>query len=80
MDSLNAEWCLSQPQVRKFLHELILEGCGIDLANPLPNGRVLSEYEQGKMKIGIDVFNLFVYDNPKSFIDLRNEVKQREKL
>lgn len=80
MDSLNAEYCLKQPQVRQFLHELILESCGFDLVNPIPTGKILSEYEQGKMKIAIDVLNLFVYDNLKSFIDLKKEInlKQQE--
>lgn len=74
MDTLNAEYVLNIPQVRQFLRELILESCGVDIAVRIPTGKIMSEYEQGKTKIAIDLLNYMIYDNPKSFSDMQKDI------
>lgn len=73
MDTINAEYVLNIPQVRKFIKELILESSGVDITSGIPCGRIYTEYEQGKQKIAIDLLNYMIYNNPKSFKDLLND-------
>lgn len=79
MDTLNAETVLSDFRVRKFLRELCLESCGVDIALGIPVGKVFSEYEQGKHKLPIDLLNFMIYDNPKSFRELLKEVNEEDR-
>lgn len=79
MDTINAEYVLDIPQVRKFLREFILESTGVDITQEIPCGRIYTEYEQGKQKIAIDLINYMIYNNPKSFKDLLNDCNKQEK-
>jgi hypothetical protein len=76
MDINNALVCLSDPRVQKFIREMILDSSGVDIAGEIPSGRVFSEYEQGKMKIGIDMHNFILYNAPIAFKEL---VKNKQK-
>lgn len=76
MDEVNATDILKDYRVRKFLREMCLESCGVDITEGIPVGRVFSEFEQGRHKFAIDLLNFMIYHNPQSFIDMRKDVNE----
>lgn len=61
---------------RDFLFQFIADSCGVDFSVGLPSN-IKDDFQQGKVKPAIDLFNLMVYNCYDKFLIMIQEQKQR---